>query len=112
MDHTKLTTRDLEQSMPGHWKQRKTLAIEEYKLDAFIITETWLQDNEDNQWTKSSKLNTNGYQIQTIYRIKRRGGTVLITKDKTKISTLDTNNYTSFQHNTWNMNSNQSQPTV
>ena len=56
--------------------------MEELKIDALIVTETWLKDNsEDDQWTKSSKLNTNGYQIQTINRINKRGGGVaLITK--------------------------------
>ena len=52
----------------------------------------------------SSELNTNGYQIQTINRINQRGGGVpLITKDEEKITSLDTNNYTSFEHKTWNI---------
>ena len=80
-------------------------AIEEYKVDAFIITETWLQDNnEDSQYTKSSELSTNEYQIQTINRINHRGeGIALITKDKAKITNLDTNNYTRFEHKTWHV---------
>ena len=107
MDHIKLTTSDFQESMPDHKNQRNLIleAIEEYKLDALIITETVLQDNEeDNQWTKSSKLNTNGYQIQTNNRIKRRAKRItLILKDEGKITTLDTINYTSFEHKTWNM---------
>ena len=79
--------------------------MEELKIDALTVTETWLQDNkEDDQWTKSSELNTNRYQIQTINRINERGGGVaLITKNEAKITFLDTNNYTSFEHKTWNI---------
>ena len=89
-------------------KSRENLiseAIEEYKLNVLKITETWLQVNEeDNQWTKSSELNTYGYLIQTINRINRRGGGIaLITKDETKITTLDTNNYRSFENKMWNI---------
>ena len=40
--------------------------MEEFKTDVIIVTETWLKDyKEDDQWTKSCELNTNGYQIQT-----------------------------------------------
>ena len=79
--------------------------MEEFKIVMLIVTETWLKDNmEDDQWTKSSELSTNGYQIQTINRINKRGGGVaLITKDDAKITSLDTDNYTSFQHKTWNI---------
>ena len=53
--------------------------MEEYKLDALIITETWLQDNEeDNQWNKSSEFNTNEYQIQITNRINKRGGGICL----------------------------------
>ena len=79
--------------------------MEELKINALVVSETWLKDNkEDNQLTKSSKLNTNAYQIQTINRINKRGGEVaLITKDEAKITSLETNNYTSFEHKTWNV---------
>ena len=79
--------------------------MEEFKIDAIIVTETWLKANkEENQWIKSSELNTNGYQMQTINRINKTGGrVVLITKDEAKITSLDTNNYTSFEHKTWNI---------
>ena len=74
-------------------------------MNALIIIETWLQGNEeDSQWTKSSKLNTNGYQTQNINRINKRGaGIALITKVKEKITFVDTNNYTSFEHKTLNI---------
>ena len=59
---------------------------------------------EDDQWDKLYELNTDGYQIQTINRInKRGGGVVLITKEEAKITPTDTNNYTSFEHKTWNI---------
>ena len=77
-------------------KSRENLiseAIEEYKLDALIITETWLQDKEeDNQWTESSILKTNGYDIQTINRFNKKGGGNALTKEEAKITILDTNN--------------------
>ena len=76
--------------------------MDEFKIDALIVTETCLKDNkEDDQWTKSSELNTNGYQIQTINRIDKRGGVALITKYEAKLTSLDTNNYISFGHKTW-----------
>ena len=80
-------------------------AIKEFKIYALIVIETWLKDNKkDDQLTKSSELNTNGYQIQTINRINKRGvGAALITKDEAQITSLDTNNYTSFEHKTWNI---------
>ena len=34
--------------------------------------------------------------------LPREGGIALITKDKAKFTTLDTNNYTSFEHKAWN----------
>ena len=78
--------------------------MEEFKIDALIVTETWLKDNkEGDQWTKSCEFNTNGYQIQTINRINNRGGVALITKDEVSITSLDTNNYTSFENKTWNI---------
>ena len=48
-------------------------AMEEFKIHALIVTETCLKDKkEDDQWTKSSELNTNGYQIQATNRINWR----------------------------------------
>ena len=74
----------------------------EFKIDPLIVTETWLKDNnEDEQWTKSSELNTYGHHIQTINRINKRGGGVaLMTKDEAKLTSLDTNGYTTFEHKT------------
>ena len=62
--------------------------MEELRIDVLIATKTWLKDNkEDDQCTKSSELNINGYKIQTINRInKREGGVSLITKDEAKIT--------------------------
>ena len=79
--------------------------MEEFKVDAPVVTETWLKDNkEDDQWTKSCEFNTNGYQMQTINRINRIGGGVaLITKNEASITSLDTNNYTSSEYKTWNI---------
>ena len=92
MDHTKLDNLRFATVNARSLKSKENLiseAMENYKLDALKITEKWLQDNEeDDQWTKSSKLNTNGYQIQTINRINNRGGgTALITNDKAKTTT-------------------------
>ena len=43
----------------------------EFKIDPLVVTETWLKDNkEDDQWNKSSELNRNGYQIQSIELIR------------------------------------------
>ena len=58
--------------------------MEEFKTNALVVTEIWLKDNkEDDQWTKSSEFNTNGYQIQTINGINKGGGGVaLITIDE------------------------------
>ena len=48
--------------------------MEEFKIDALIVTETGLKDSkEDDQWTKSCEFNTNGFQTQTINRINKRG---------------------------------------
>ena len=79
--------------------------MEEFKIDALAITETWLKDNkEDDQWAKTCEFNTYGYQIQTIHRINKRGGGVaLVTKDEASIASLDTNNCTNFEHKTWNI---------
>ena len=52
--------------------------MEEFIIDALIVTETRLKDSkEDDQWTKSFKLNTNGYQTQTINIINKRGKELL-----------------------------------
>ena len=46
--------------------------MEDFKIDALIVTEMWLKDNmEDELWTKSSQLNTNRYQIQTSIELIR-----------------------------------------
>ena len=46
-------------------------ATEECKLDGLLLTETWLQDNEEDT-SGGSEFNTNGYQIQTINRINKK----------------------------------------
>ena len=56
--------------------------LEDYSLDALIITETWLTNNDtDTQWLETTSLNRNPYSLIQANRPNGRGGRLaLITK--------------------------------
>ena len=64
----------------------KEMILQEYldstKNEAFIITETWLKDNDfDKAWVLVSELNNNGYHLLNVNRptnTKARGGGIAL----------------------------------
>ena len=49
-------------------------ALNEYKIDLLVTTETWLKDIEDDQqWLLGSELNRNDFQTLPINRKIGRG---------------------------------------
>ena len=57
--------------------------VEDYSLDALIVTETWLTNNEhDTQWLETTPLNRTPYNLIHANRPNGRGGGLaLITKN-------------------------------
>ena len=71
-------------------KSKEELIMEnfsEYKLDALFITETWLQNtDEDNNWLQASEFHKDDHEIFNINRQnKREGGITLLYSTKYKI---------------------------
>ena len=55
-------------------------ALNEYKLDLLVTTETWLKDTEDDQqWLLESELNRNDFQALPINRKTGKGGGIALT---------------------------------
>ena len=53
--------------------------LEKSKIDAFVITETWLKDcQSDNAWIKSCALNSDKYTFSTVNRQNKKGGGVAL----------------------------------
>ena len=79
--------------------------LEDYSLDALIITETWLTCSEiDRQWIHTTPLNRDPYNLHHKNRPKGRGGgLVLITKNCYNARVVDTGTYPSFEHATWEL---------
>ena len=51
----------------------------EYKLDALLITETWLQNtDEDNTWLQASEFHKDDHKIFNINRQDKRGGGIAL----------------------------------
>ena len=69
-----------------------------YKLDALLITETWLQNTEDDTWLQASEFHKDGHQIPNINRQDKRGGGIaLLYSTKYKIKTIEHTKYISFE---------------
>ena len=81
-------------------------ALNEYKIDLLVTTETWLKDTEDYwQWLSGSELNRNGFQTLPINRkTKREDGLALTIKNKITVQQQDSREYDSFEHAVWNIN--------
>ena len=62
----------------------------EYKLDALLITETWLQNMVDNDtWLQAREFHKDGHEIFNINRQDKRGGSIaLLYSTKYKIKTV------------------------
>ena len=58
-------------------------ALNEYKIDLLVTTETWLKDTKDDQqWLLGSELNRNKFQTLPINRKTGRGGGIALTIKK------------------------------
>ena len=79
--------------------------LDDYSLDALIITETWLTSSEtDQQWLQTTQLNQSPYTLHNKNRPKGRGGGLaLITKNCYKAKLVDIGQYPSFKHATWEL---------
>ena len=81
--------------------------INEYTLDALLITETWLQiTDEDDTWLQASEFHKGSHEISNINRQdKRRGGIALLYSTKYKIKTVAHTKYSSFESGVWHIQS-------
>ena len=72
--------------------------LEDYSLDALIVTETWLTNNEiDTQWLETTPLNRNPYSLIHANRPNGRGGGLaLITKKCYTVKEVKNGSYPSF----------------
>ena len=74
-------------------------------IDMRIVTETWLKDNDDDQWLKNTDLNREPYQCHVANRIGSVGGGImLICKSDFGVKLLQKTNEQSFEHMTWALN--------
>ena len=80
--------------------------LEDYSLDALIITETWLTNNDnDTQWLETTPLNRGPYNLIHANRPSGRGGGLaLITKSCYTVKEVKNGSYPSFEHATWEFN--------
>ena len=89
-------------------KSKEKLIMEnfnEYKLDALLITETWLQNtDEDDIWLQASEFCKDDHKIFIINRQDKRGeGIALLSSTKYKIKTVTHTKYSSFDSRIWNI---------
>ena len=70
----------------------------ECKVDALLITETWLQNTvEDDTWLQAGDFHKDGHEILNINRQDKRGGGIaLLYSTKYKIETIEHTKYISF----------------
>ena len=80
--------------------------LENYSLDALMVTETWLTNNEHGtQWLETTPLNRNPYSLVHTNRPNGRGGGLaLITKNCYTVTEVKNGQYPSFEHATWEFN--------
>ena len=79
--------------------------LEDYSLDALIVTETWLTSSEiDKQWLETTQLNRHPYSLLHTNRpAGRGGGLALITKNCNPVKKVENGSYPSFEHATWQL---------
>ena len=79
----------------------------EYKLDALLITETWLQNTiKDDTWLQASECHKDGHKISVINRQDKKGGGIAILySTKYKIKTIEHTEYISFEGGIWHIQS-------
>ena len=89
-------------------------AINDHKIDITIVTETWLQDtDEDTIWVEGSQFNKEGLQIHTCNQQNKKGGGIaIITSLSFKINQINTTNFNSFEHAVWQVQSGPTNRTV
>ena len=77
--------------------------IKEYNIDICIVTETWIQNTEEDKvWCEISALNSDNLMLHTINREEHRGGgLVLISKSSLTISKLEIDKPNSFEAAKW-----------
>ena len=77
------------------------IAIEEYKADVTILTETWLSDS-DVIWTEACELNNNGLKMEVVNRKGRQGGGLAIVyKSNVKVKKGRCGATRSFEYASW-----------
>ena len=80
-------------------------ALNEYKINLLVTTETWLKDTQgDQQWLQGSELNRSGFQTLPINRETGKGGGIALTIKNITVKQQDTTEYNSFKHAVWNIN--------
>ena len=89
-----------EQSIKGKDLLLKDLLCE-YNIDACIIMNTWLRDNEEGTaWTQLSKtIMSTSYTSPTVKTVV--GGLALVTKQGINITVLASGTLTSFEYAQW-----------
>ena len=89
-------------------------AINDHKIDITIVTETRLQDtDEDTIWVEGRQFNKEGLQIHTCNSQNKTGrGIAIITSSSFKINQLNTTNFNSFEHAVWQVQSGPTNRTI
>ena len=76
--------------------------ILEHQIDVFLVTETWLKQ-EDENWKQGSHLNQNGKFMNCVDRLKntRGGGIALIYNNGDKVEFIETKLRPTFETGIW-----------
>ena len=79
--------------------------LESERVDALVITETWLSDKDaDKVWINSSDLIKNGLTLLTSNRKSKQGGGIaLVSKTKYKPKQVSEKELNTFQVAEWNL---------
>ena len=88
-------------------KNKDTILLDhliEMKTDIWIVTETWLKENDDT-WLECSDLSRNGYKIQICNRNIRKGrGLAIVYRTNLKVSVIESNHTRSMEYVVWKVN--------
>ena len=79
--------------------------VNKYKLDALLITVTWLQNTvEGDTWLQASEFHKDVQEISNINRQDKRGGGIaLLYSTKYKIKTVAHTKYSTFESRVWHI---------
>ena len=75
--------------------------LDEEQIDVGVTTETWLREQDDENWICSSELNNDGWKLFSVPRKNRTGGGVALVTKLNKVKKLGFGSRNSFEYGIW-----------